>query len=188
MALLEKLNISQESFVRMMKYLDDIKSDNDKRMKERETELLKIQKQRDDEIAELKRRNEQLEEEKRLVEKNDLEQKLTDFVLENNLIISRQIPARDCIEIGTEFVMKLSKVILPDGDFKTRVYILPAVHECEDCKKVTKHVWIGCNFPLDYYYDESTLSKPIKISKEHLKCIECLFNDYDVSYLSGLQI
>ncbi len=188
MALLKELNISPESLVKMMESLNDSKSDIVKRMKEREAEILRIQKIKDAEIAELRRRNEQLEEEKKLAKKKELKQKIKEFVLDGGLFFSQPIPARSCIENGTEFVMKLSKVVMPEGDFKTKVYIHPAVHECEDCKKVTKHVWFGCNLPVDYYYDETTLSKPIKVREEHLKCLECLFAYEGVSYLSDLKI
>jgi hypothetical protein len=89
-----------------------------------------------------------IEEEARLTQES-LEKKIAKFFDDNKYPITLPISWKVATETGTEVQMWSTCVELPEKSHHVKI-----VHYCEDCGEVTKHLFLYCDFPFDYYpYD-----------------------------------
>jgi hypothetical protein len=89
-----------------------------------------------------------IEEEARLTQES-LEKKIAKFFDDNKYPITLPISWKVATETGTEVQMWSKCVELPEKSHHVKI-----VHYCEDCGEVTKHLFLYCDFPFDYYpYD-----------------------------------
>lgn len=104
------------------------------------------------------------------------------------MYVARPITWKDATETGTDVTLYSKNVDLPEKWYSVRVITLPVVHFCEKCQKITKQLYVHCEFPLEYYPYEDSLDNEVQIKPVDLKCLSCMFDEKEVFHVDGLDI
>ena len=167
----------------------------EKQAKQKQAELQKIieeTKKKADEIKakmiELKKQKAQLIEEEAKLTKESLEKKVAKFFDDNKYPIALPISWKDATETGTEVQMWSKYVDLPEKWHHVKIVHLPVAHYCESCEEVTKHLFLYCDFPFDYYPNDYGPNGNVPITEDCLHCIECMFHDVGINHVKNLDV
>ena len=150
-----------------------------------EAERKKVELQQ--EILELEQKKKDIETAHTELEKQTLEKAIAKFFDDNKLFVAEPITWKDATETGTSVQLYSKYVDLPENCHNVEVVTIPVVHFCNECKKVTKQMFVSCKFPLDYHSDRTSLDHKVLIHKDQLKCLDCMFASA-VHHVKGFEI
>ena len=184
---LSKFPQCKKSPSEMTQDLDNLAKQKMQQMKNmiEEAERKKVELQQ--EILELEQKKKDIETAHTELEKQTLEKAIAKFFDDNKLFVAEPITWKDATETGTSVQLYSKYVDLPENCHNVEVVTIPVVDFCNKCKKVTKQMFVSCEFPLDYYSDHTSLDRKVRINEDQLKCLDCMFASA-VHHVKGFEI